>query len=89
LLIVACVLTPLSVLAVWTKNTLLDTDQYVSTVAPLASATADLAVKYPERVTADGTHIRLRVKNALPAAGRFHRARRAPAETVTTDSSGS
>ena len=39
LLIVACVLAPLSVLAVWTKNTLLDSDEYVSTVAPLAPRT--------------------------------------------------
>jgi uncharacterized membrane protein len=36
LLVVACILTPLSVLAVWTRNTLIDTDQYVDTVGPLA-----------------------------------------------------
>src|SRR6266545_4326162 len=37
LIVVACVLAPLSVLAVWTKNLVTDTDRYVETVAPLAS----------------------------------------------------
>ena len=41
LLIVACVLAPLSVIAVWTKNTLLDTDQYVSTVGPAGQEPGD------------------------------------------------
>lgn len=37
LVIVACVLAPLSVLALWAKTTVLDTDNYVAAVAPLAS----------------------------------------------------
>ena len=37
LLVVGCVLVPISLSAVWVRNTLLDTDNYVSTVAPLAS----------------------------------------------------
>src|SRR5215213_1235624 len=37
LLIVGCVLVPVSLTAVWVRNTLLDTDNYVSTVGPLAS----------------------------------------------------
>src|SRR6476660_1572247 len=37
LLVVGCVLVPISLSAVWVRNTLLDTDQYVSTVGPLAS----------------------------------------------------
>jgi uncharacterized membrane protein YozB (DUF420 family) len=36
LIIVACVLAPLSVASVWASNQLSDTDQYVQTVAPLA-----------------------------------------------------
>jgi hypothetical protein len=36
LVVLACVLAPLSILGVWTSNTLLDTDRYVDTVAPLA-----------------------------------------------------
>jgi hypothetical protein len=37
LIVVACVLAPLSVVAVWTKNLVTNTDRYVDTVAPLAS----------------------------------------------------
>ena len=37
LLVLGCVLVPLSLSAVWVRNTLLDTDNYVSTVGPLAS----------------------------------------------------
>ncbi|HEX8861535.1 MAG TPA: hypothetical protein VGC06_21030 [Actinomycetes bacterium] len=37
LIVVACVLAPLSVVAVWTKNQVTNTDRYVRTMAPLAS----------------------------------------------------
>jgi hypothetical protein len=37
LIVVACVLAPLSVVAVWTKNQVTSTDRYVRTMAPLAS----------------------------------------------------
>src|SRR4249919_404198 len=36
LIVVGCILAPLSVAAVWTKNLVTDTDRYVTTVAPLA-----------------------------------------------------
>lgn len=36
LIVVACVLAPLSVVAVWTKNQVTNTDRYVRTMAPLA-----------------------------------------------------
>ena len=36
LIVVGCVLAPLSVVAVWTRNQVTDTDRYVATVAPLA-----------------------------------------------------
>ncbi|MEV6973904.1 hypothetical protein [Kitasatospora sp. NPDC093806] len=36
LVLIACVLTPLSVAAVWTKSQITDTDRYVATMAPLA-----------------------------------------------------
>jgi len=36
LIIIGCILAPLSVVAVWTKNLVTDTDRYVTTVAPLA-----------------------------------------------------
>jgi hypothetical protein len=37
LIVVACLLAPLSVVAVWTRNLVTSTDRYVQTVAPLAS----------------------------------------------------
>ena len=37
LIVVACVLAPLSVVAVWTRNQVTNTDRYVRTMAPLAS----------------------------------------------------
>jgi len=37
LITIACVLAPLSVVAVWTKNQVTNTDRYVATVTPLAS----------------------------------------------------
>lgn len=36
LVVLVCILAPVSVLAVWLHSTVLDTDQYVATVAPLA-----------------------------------------------------
>jgi hypothetical protein len=37
LIVVACVLAPLSAVAVWTRNQVTNTDRYVATVAPLAN----------------------------------------------------
>ncbi|HEY6708573.1 MAG TPA: hypothetical protein VJB61_13400 [Actinomycetota bacterium] len=37
LVVVGCVLAPLSVVAVWTRNQVTNTDRYVATVSPLAS----------------------------------------------------
>jgi hypothetical protein len=37
LIVVACVLAPLSAVAIWTRNQVTNTDRYVATVAPLAS----------------------------------------------------
>ena len=53
LVVLGCVLAPLSVLSVWMKSTVLDTNAYVSTVAPLAqnsdvqNAIATLASRTP------------------------------------------
>ena len=37
LILVGCLLAPLSVLAIWAKNQVTNTDRYVATVTPLAS----------------------------------------------------
>jgi hypothetical protein len=36
-IVVACVLAPLSVVAIWTRNQVTNTDRYIATVSPLAS----------------------------------------------------
>lgn len=68
LVVVGCILVPISVLGVWTRNTLLNSEQYVATVAPLAK---DPAVV--ERVTFRATEAILasadveeNVKDVLP-----------------------
>lgn len=73
LLIVACVLAPLSVIAVWTKNTLLDTDEYVSTVAPLAKnpAIIDAAANEVTNALVSEQNVSARVKKALPPRADF------------------
>ena len=51
LVVIGCLLVPLSLSAVWVRNTLLDTDNYVSTVGPLAD-NADVQHAIANRVTA-------------------------------------
>jgi hypothetical protein len=51
LIVVACVLAPLSVVAVWTKNQVTNTDRYVRTMAPLASEPA-IQNALADRITA-------------------------------------
>jgi hypothetical protein len=51
LIVVACVLAPLSVVAVWTKNQVTNTDRYVRTMAPLASEPA-IQHALADRITA-------------------------------------
>jgi hypothetical protein len=73
LLIVACVLAPLSLIAVWTRNTLLDTDQYVETVGPLAhnpKVINAIASNISEEVV-QGTNVEAKVKDALPPRADF------------------
>jgi hypothetical protein len=67
------VLAPLSVIAVWTKNTLLDTDQYVSTVAPLAKdpAIIDAAAIEITNALVSEKDVSAKIKNALPARADF------------------
>jgi hypothetical protein len=51
LIVIACVLAPLSAVAVWTKNLVTNTDRYVRTVAPLASEPA-IQHALADRITA-------------------------------------
>ena len=68
LLFVGVLLVPVSLSAIWVRNTLLDTDQYVATIGPLAE-NSDIQHGLADRVTtalfADGT-VEKRVAEVLP-----------------------
>jgi len=80
LVIVGCVLAPLSLFAVWTRNTVLDTDQYVSTVAPLATnpKVIDAAATGVTNRVMGATDIEARLAESLPPRA----AKAAPAMTA-------
>jgi hypothetical protein len=73
LLVVGSMLVPISVLALWTRNEITDTDRYVNTVAPLATDPAIQAV-IAERVTNalfDQVDVDALVSDALPEDQQF------------------
>jgi hypothetical protein len=73
LLLLACLLAVVSVLVVFARNEVLNTDSYVRTVTPLASDPAVQAA-VAKRVSAnliEQTNLEQRVKNALPARAGF------------------
>ena len=73
LVVLACLLAVVSVLAVFVRNQLLNTDAYVATMAPLASNPAiqtQVAKKVSENLIVH-TDVEQRVKNALPPKAGF------------------
>jgi hypothetical protein len=50
LIVISCILVPLSIVAIWARNQVLDTDDYVRTVAPLAR-NEDIQTAMATRVT--------------------------------------
>src|ERR1035441_4633732 len=73
LVIVACILSVLSVVTVFARNQLLNTDTYVNTVAPLASNPAiqtQVAKQVSENLITR-TDVETRVKDALPPKAGF------------------
>jgi hypothetical protein len=82
LVFLGCALSLLSLVAVWTRNTLLDTNHYVAAVAPLAR-NRDIQEAGAKRITARFTHatdLPTRLADALP--GPFGHTGRAIAATV-------
>jgi hypothetical protein len=73
LVVLVCVLAPVSLLAVWTRNTLLDTNQYVDTVGPLAQDSAIQNAVANRVVQALETNVDLEgeIKDALPEKAAF------------------
>ena len=74
LIVIACILAPVSGVAVWMKNLVTDTDRYVTTVAPLARDPA-IQNAVADKITAE-IFARLDVQaNYQPGSGRARRAR--------------
>ncbi len=87
LLVVGCVLVPISLSAVWVRNTLLDTDNYVSTVGPLAS-NPQIQQAVANRLTDaifSNVDVDQKVTDALPARAKFLGAPIANAVQTATD----
>ena len=73
LVVVGCVIAPISVMGVWIHNTLLNTNQYVATVGPLADNPA-IQSAIANRVTKELTGVAeldRRLKDALPKKAAF------------------
>jgi hypothetical protein len=73
LIVVGVILVPIAGLAVWLHNTLLDTDQYVDTIGPLASD-PDVQQAMANRVTnvvVEQTDLEDRVAGVLPERASF------------------
>ncbi len=73
LVVIVCVLAPVSLLAVWTRNTLLNTDQYVDTVGPLAqdSAIQDAVANQVVQTLQTNVDLEGQIKDALPEKAAF------------------
>ena len=72
-MVLACLLAVVSVLVVFVRNQLLNTDTYVSTVAPLATnpaIQAQVATRVSQELIAQ-TDLTPRVKHALPPKAGF------------------
>ena len=73
LIVLACLLAIVSVIVVFARNQLLNTDAYVSTMAPLAANPAiqtQIATRVSENLVAQ-TDLHQKVKDALPAKAGF------------------
>jgi hypothetical protein len=68
LIVLGCVIAPVSVLGVWIHNTLLDTDQYVDTIGPLASdpAVQDALADRITNAVISGSDVEQRIADSLP-----------------------
>jgi hypothetical protein len=73
LIVLSCILVPLSVVAVWANNQVLDTDEYVATVAPLAR-NDEIARAISVRVTNtlfDNVDVEATAEDVLPPRAAF------------------
>jgi len=72
LVVLSCILAPLSVVAVWTRNQLLETERYVENVTPLASdpAILDAAALNATAALFDNVDVEQEIRDALPRRSR-------------------
>jgi hypothetical protein len=73
LIVLGCLLAPAAIHSVWLHDTLLNTDQYVATVGPLAKNEAvqnALAIRVSNTLVT-GTNLQSRLKDALPPSAAF------------------
>ena len=73
LIVLSCVLVPLSVLAVWLKGQVLSTDRYVENITPLASnpAVIDTAAQSLTDTLFDNVDVKQIAEDALPPRAQF------------------
>ncbi len=73
LIVVSCVLAPLTVAAIWVRNQVLDTDRYVETVTPLASnpAIIDAAAANITETLFQHVNVEKEAREALPKRAKF------------------
>src|SRR5690348_8768552 len=68
LIVLSCILAPLSVISIWVRNQVLNTDRYVETVAPLASnpAVIDTAATNITNALFDNVDVQQEIEDAAP-----------------------
>jgi hypothetical protein len=73
LIVLSCILAPLSVVSIWVRNQLLNTDRYVETVKPLASnpAIIDTAATQITNTLFDNVNVQQAAEDALPPRADF------------------
>ena len=73
LIVLSCILAPLSVVAIWTRNLVLNTDRYVETVAPLSSnpAIIDTAATNITNALFDNIDVQKEIEDAFPPRADF------------------
>ena len=73
LVVLSCILAPLSVISVWTRNQLLDTSRYVENVTPLASnpAIIDAAAANATDALFESVDVEKEAQDALPKKAKF------------------
>jgi hypothetical protein len=73
LIVISCILVPVSVIAVWVRDQLLDTNRYVENVTPLASNPALINTIATDATDAlfDRVDVQTAAKNALPDRAGF------------------